>query len=71
MSTPRPDMSSDAITARLRHASGLSDLAPEKRLEGKLDMSAAAVTARLKEAASLLQLCRVLSGAQQSTRQSP
>lgn len=63
MSTRLPDMSKAAITARLRQAGALSDLAPARRLDGKLDLSAAAVTSRLREAAALLELCRTLEGA--------
>ena len=61
-------MRAAAITERLRRISAMSDLTPERRLEGKLDMSPAAVTARLKEAAALLELCRVLAHARESQR---
>ena len=56
----RLDMSPAAISARLRSASALSDLAPEQRLSAKLDMRPAALTARLREAAALLELCQRL-----------
>jgi hypothetical protein len=55
------DMSPQAITARLREISAISDLAPERRLEGKIDVSPQAITARLREAAALLELCEKLS----------
>jgi hypothetical protein len=70
MSSRLPDMSKAATTERLRHASAISDLKPERRLEGKLDMSSAGVTARLKEAAALLDLCRDLARAGDQARQS-
>jgi hypothetical protein len=59
MSTP--DMTRGAITDRLRRIGALSDLAPERRLEGKLDMSPGAITARLRECSDLLELCRTLA----------
>jgi hypothetical protein len=60
MNHAKPDMSKGAITARLRAVSAMSDLSPERRLEGKIDMSPQAITARLREVAELLQLCRAL-----------
>ena len=60
MSARELDMSPQAITARLREVSALSDLAPERRLEGKIDMSPPAITARLRECAALLELCEKL-----------
>ena len=42
------DMSAEAVTARLRAMSRMSDLRPENRLAAKIDMSSAAVTRRLK-----------------------
>ena len=58
---PKLDMSAGAIVERLRKASGLSDLAPERRLEGKIDMAGPAITARLREASDLFDLCRTLA----------
>ena len=60
MSKPHTDMSSAAVTARLKHISAISDLEPGRRMEGKLDMRPAAVSARLRESAALLDLCRRL-----------
>jgi hypothetical protein len=59
MST-QPDMSAAAIVARLRLASALSDLHPDRRLDAKLDMSPSAITRRLREASDLFDLCRRL-----------
>lgn len=56
-----PDMSQAAITERLRIASALSDLHPERRLDAKIDMSPSAITKRLREASDLLELCRRLA----------
>lgn len=61
MSDRSPDMSAEAIVARLREVSALSDLAPERRLEGKIDMSGPAILARLREASDLLELCSALA----------
>ncbi|HET8933571.1 MAG TPA: hypothetical protein VFN67_09035 [Polyangiales bacterium] len=55
------DMSKSAITERLRIASALSDLHPDRRLDAKLDMSPRAITQRLREASDLLDLCRRLA----------
>lgn len=55
------DMSSEAITARLRQVSALaSDLRPETRLDGKIDMSSSGITARLREVSDLLAFCERL-----------
>jgi len=54
------DMSPEAITARLRRVSELSDLRAELRLHGKIDDSPEAVTAGLREALSLAELCLAL-----------
>ncbi len=51
------DMSPEAISARLRAASQMSDLSPDRRLDAKLDMSSAGVTARLREASDLYDAC--------------
>jgi hypothetical protein len=63
MTSPRLNMSKAAITERIRRASAVSDLSPERRLEGKIDMTPKAITARLREAAALLDLCGALSAA--------
>jgi len=63
VTSSRYDMSSAAITERLRRASAASDLGPKLRLEGKIDMSPKAITARLREAAAMLDLCGALSEA--------
>lgn len=57
----RVDMSPRAIAERLRLASALSDLHPDRRLEAKLDMSPAGIGGRLREASDLFELCRRLS----------
>lgn len=56
----KADMTPFAITARLRRASALSDLATERRLHGKIDMSPAGVTARLREVEMLRRTCMKL-----------
>jgi hypothetical protein len=61
-------MSPPAVTARLRRASELSDLHPDRRLDGKLDMTPAAVTTRLKEVAALLRLTLKLGEAGRAPR---
>jgi hypothetical protein len=61
-------MDKAAITERLRRASALSDLTPERRLDGKIDMSKSAVTARLRECADLLELCRRLADSRSLSR---
>ena len=65
----QPDMSGAAIVARLRLASALSDLHPDRRLDAKLDMSPSAITRRLREASDLLDICRRLDslGAMEGT----
>jgi hypothetical protein len=63
MSKVLVDMSKIAITARLRRVGALSDLSPQRRMEGKIDMSPAAITARLREAAALLDVWRSLAQA--------
>ncbi len=60
MSVP---MHPEAVRARLREASRLADLRPERRLDAKLDMSPAGVSRRLEIAAELLALCRDLARA--------
>lgn len=61
MSARELDMSPQAIAARLREVSAMSDLAPERRLEGKIDLSPQGITARLRECAELLELCEKLA----------
>ncbi|MEK7704490.1 MAG: hypothetical protein AAB426_05980 [Myxococcota bacterium] len=56
----RVDGSREAVWARLREASAISDLAAGRRLDGKLDLTPAGVTARLHEAFELYELCRSL-----------
>ena len=61
------DMSTQAVTDRLREASRLAGaLAPERRLDAKIDMSAAGITRRLREASELADLCRQLTVAGES-----
>jgi hypothetical protein len=61
----KPAVSLDpaAITARLRKASDMADLSPERRLDAKLDMRPAAITRRLRTASELRDLCRALAQA--------
>ena len=56
-------MTAQAITDRLRMASALSDLRPDRRLEAKLDMTREGITRRLRQVAALLSLTSKLSGA--------
>ncbi len=51
------DLSREALHARLRYASEISDLRAERRLDSKLDMSPAGIERRLREVSELLQLC--------------
>jgi hypothetical protein len=51
------------IYARLKLASDLADLRPERRLHAKLDMSPAGVWRRLEIASQLSDLCRALGEA--------
>ena len=48
------------IGDRLRLASAMTDLSPERRLEAKIDMSIRGVTSRLREASDLLRACQAL-----------
>ncbi len=57
------DLSSDAIVARLRCASDLSDLQADRRLDAKLDMSPEGIERRLREVSELLALCTALGAA--------
>lgn len=56
----RVDMSPQAIEARLRQVTALSDLAPERRLDAKLDMSPDGLMRRLREVSELLRVSRML-----------
>jgi len=56
-------MSPEAIAARLREASRLADLRPERRLYAKLDMSPEGIRRRLELASELSELCRTLAAA--------
>lgn len=52
-----PDMSPEAIEARLRRLSAQSDLRAGRRLATKVDMSAEAITGRLRQQSRLRDLC--------------
>lgn len=56
------DMKPGAIEARLREASGMSDLTADKRLDSKIDLSPDGIRARLIEASDLLEACHALAG---------
>lgn len=64
MSVP---MDPRSIAARLRHASDLADLRPERRLHAKLDMSPTGVARRLRLASELYDLCLALGRARPAT----
>ncbi|HVI03392.1 MAG TPA: hypothetical protein VM869_32075 [Enhygromyxa sp.] len=53
------------VYARLKLASDLADLRPERRLDAKLDMSPMGVRRRLQLASELSDLCRALAEAGQ------
>jgi hypothetical protein len=53
----------EQVYARLKQASDLADLRPERRLDAKLDMSPAGVLRRLQLASELSDLCRALAEA--------
>jgi hypothetical protein len=55
------DMSSAAVTERLRSMSALSDLRGDRRLACKIDMSPAAVTRRLRRQSELRDLCLAIA----------
>ena len=57
------DLSPDAVLARLRRVSDLSDLHAERRLDAKLDMSPEGIVRRLTEVSELLSLCTALGAA--------
>jgi hypothetical protein len=55
-----PEMSSRAVTQRLRDSSARSDLTATRRLMTKVDMSPAAVTRRLRTQSALRDACLAL-----------
>lgn len=57
----KPSMDPEAIEARLREASRISDLSADKRLDAKIDLSSQGIRARLLEASELLDACRALA----------
>jgi hypothetical protein len=59
----RVSLEPEAIYARLKLASDLADLRPERRLDAKLDLSPAGVRQRLQLASDLTDLCRALAEA--------
>lgn len=61
-------MSPEAIEARLREASRVSDLSAARRLDSKIDLSPQGIQARLLEASSLLDACVTLSSCSASRR---
>ena len=56
-------MEPEAIEARLREASRISDLSAERRLDAKIDLSPEGIRARLIEVSELLDACQALSAA--------
>ena len=56
-------MDPEAIEARLRRASEMSDLSADRRLDAKIDLSSEGIRARLIEASELFEMCCVLGGA--------
>jgi hypothetical protein len=56
------------VYARLKLASDLADLRPERRLDAKLDMSPEGVLRRLRIASELSELCRALGDAGRAAR---
>lgn len=54
------EMSSRAVTQRLRESSARSDLTATRRLAAKVDMSPAAVTRRLRTQSALRAACLAL-----------
>jgi hypothetical protein len=64
----RLDMSSAAVTRRLREVAEHADLHPERRLDGKIDLSPRGVCARLREASELAQLAECLERAGRAAR---
>jgi hypothetical protein len=49
------------VTRRLRLASALSDLNPDRRLDAKVGLDAPRVTSRLRRASALRNLCARLA----------
>jgi len=60
------DLAPEAVLARLRCASDLSDLRADRRLDAKLDMSPEGIERRLMEVSELLALCTALGAARRS-----
>lgn len=57
------DMGKEAVSARLREASALADLNPERRLDAKIDYSRQAVSRRLRQVEQLRRACQRLGAA--------
>lgn len=57
----KPRMEPEAIEARLRETSRLSDLSASKRLETKIDLSPEGIRKRLLEVSELLDACHALA----------
>jgi hypothetical protein len=55
------DYSAEAVTARLRQASQVSELRSTQRLSGKIDMSPEAITRRLRRVSDLRDACLALA----------
>ena len=54
-------MAPEAIEARLREASRVTDLFASRRLDSKIDLSPKGIEARLLEASAMLDACLALS----------
>ena len=54
-------MEPEAIEARLREASRISDLSAERRLDAKIDLSPEGIRKRLLEVSELLDACHALA----------
>ena len=54
-------MEPEAIEARLREASSISDLSAARRLDAKIDLSPQGIRARLLEVSELLDACNALA----------
>ena len=57
MTTAEVDMSPEAISARIRRVSELSDLREDRRLDGKIDYSPEGISRRIREVSQLRALC--------------
>lgn len=53
----KPDMSAEAISARLREVAAMADLRPERRLDAKIGYAPADISRRLREVEQLRRLC--------------